>query len=223
MPEQGREPLAAQIQREVVYSGVPISDILRRAKILASLLDNSEFKRWVNGELGGYNENDEIPDYRTLKAVNLGTYSGLLGQMIRNFPIPVSLLPDGVRKVAEHTAVFQSVKEIETLAANVTQGRGVTLPWPPEAVMLARDHVRLDGGSVLVEAWRPLTKGQMEGILDQVRNRLLDFLLELEQVDPEVMTSENAIRAVPRDTIQNIFITTILGGQNVVATGTDVT
>ena len=89
--------------------------------------------------------------------------------------------------------------------------------------MAARDHVRMDDGSVLVEAWKPLTKGQMEGILDQVRNRLLDFLLELQQIDPDVMTSEDAIRAVPQDKVQNVFNTTILGGQNVVASGTGFT
>ena len=69
----------------------------------------------------------------------------------------------------------------------------------------------------------PSPRARLEGILDQVRNRLLDFLLELQQIDPEVMKSEDAIRGVPSDKVRNVFNTTILGGQNVVATGTDFT
>ena len=38
-------------------------------------------------------------------------------------------------------------------------------------------------GSMLVEAWKPFPKSQFIGILDQIRNRLLDFLLELQQIN----------------------------------------
>ena len=75
---------------------------------------------------------------------------------------------------------------------------------------------------MLVEAWKALVKGQLDGILDQVRNRLLDFLLELQQIRPEVVDSENAIRGVPSDTVTHLFQTVIHGGQNIVATGTNV-
>ena len=215
--------LAVQIQREVVDSSIPISDILRKAKILASLLNNDGFKRWVDAELGGYDPGGDVPDYRDLQPLNRGTFSGALGQIVRNVPIPLSHLPSNLRKSAEQMAILQGVKEIETTAARSTDENSFQFQWPPEAVMAARDHVRMDDGSVLVEAWKPLTKGQLEGILDQVRNRLLDFLLELQQIDPEVMESEDAIRAVPSAKVQNIFVTKILGGQNIVATGTDFT
>ena len=222
MRNNGGEPLAAQIQRDVVDSNVPVSDILRKAKILASLLRNVEFKRWVDSELGGYDARNDLPEYRKFRPANLGTFSGYFGSMVRNYPIAVSLLPDELRKFAELLTVVQSVKEIETLNAQATD-KGVSVPWPPEAVILARDHVTVGDGYELVEAWKPLTKGQMEGILDQVRNRLLEFLIELEQTNPEVMKSEEAIRAVPAEKVQNIFHTTVLGGQNVVAAGTNFT
>ena len=215
--------LAAQIQRDVVDSNVPISDILRKAKVLATLLRNEEFRHWIDAELGGYETGSSLPDYRTFEPLNFGTFSGPFGRVVRNVQIPVTLLPEHVREFAEKMEVAHSVKEIETSATRATKADGYQFPWPPEAVILSRGHVGMDGGGVLVEAWKPFTKGQMEGILDQVRNRLLDFLLELQQIDPEVMKSEDAIRAVPSDKVQNVFNTTILGGQNVVATGTDFT
>ena len=214
------DSLAGQIQGEVVDSSVAVSDILRKAKVLASLLRNAEFRLWVDTELKGYESDQEVPDYRSFQPLNLGTFSGVAGRMFKNVQIPVSSLPDNVRKFAEQMIILQSVKEIET-TIGIVEGAEVTVPWPPEAVILARDHVPMTDGSKLVEAWKPLTKGQMESVLDQVRNRLLDFLLELQQIDPDVRQSEEAIRSFPNDRVQNVFNTTIMGGQNVIATGTE--
>ena len=54
MENRDRESLVAQLQREVVSSSIQISDILRKAKVLASLLQNGKFKDWVDAELRGY-------------------------------------------------------------------------------------------------------------------------------------------------------------------------
>ena len=153
--------------------------------------------------------------------MSFGTFAGPFGKMAKNVPIPAALLPTNLQELAGHLEISQGVKEIETLAVQATQEGGVRIAWPAEAVILARDHVPMDDGSMLVEAWKPLVSGQLEGILDQVRNRLLDFLLELQQISPEVVNSENAIRSVPNDTVTHLFQTIIHGGQNIVATGTN--
>ena len=220
---KSKEFLTTQIQSGVVDSSVPISDVLRRAKILANLLRNTELRKWVDAELGGYDTTVNLPDYRTFEPVNYGTFSGPFGKLIRNLQIPVTHLPDEVREFASRMDVVQSVKAIEASVASATRENAYIFPWPPEAVILARGHITMSDGCVLVEAWKPFTTGQMESILDQIRNRLLDFLLELQQMDPEVMKSEDAIRAVPNDKVQSVFNMTILGGQNVVATGTGFT
>ena len=141
--------------------------------------------------------------------------------MIKNLQIPIALLSPEVKKIATKFDFRQGIREIETLAAQTTAEGGFRFPWPAEAVLLARDRIPLDDGSVLVEAWKPITQSQLDGILDQVRNRLLDFLLELEHINPEVVNSEDAIRAVDRNSAQNVVMATIYGGQNTIATGTD--
>ena len=213
--------LVAQLQKEVVDSGVPISDILRKAKILASLLKNEEFKHWVDVELKGYANPDDLPDYRKFKPVNLGTFAGP-NKLINNVAFPVALLPDDIREFAASMEIRHGVGEIEASAAQA-ENDNLRVLWPPEVVILAREHVPMSDGSVLVEAWKPFPKSQFVGILDQIRNRLLDFLLELQQINPEVLESEDAVRAIPEDKVQNIFQTIIHGGQNIVATGTEFT
>lgn len=213
--------LVAQLQKEVVDSGVPISDTLRKAKILASQLKNKEFKRWIDAELKGYDNADNLPDYRKVAPVNLGTFSGPFGKIVKNVPIPVALLPDSIREFAESSLFTCGIKEVEAAASQAAKKEGHRFSWPPEMVVIARKHVPMSDGSVLVDAWQPISKSQLDGILDQVRNRLLDFLLELQEIDPEVLESEGAIRSVPGDKVQNLFQTYILGGQNIVATGTE--
>ena len=220
MWDKDSDSFAAKIGRDLLDSNVPISDILRKAKVLASLLKNDEFTRWVDAELKGYGTADDLPDYRNLEPMSLGTFHGPLGRTVQK-EIPLSFLPDKLRHFTEPTKLGTGVKAIEASTAEAAKNDSHHFPWPPEAVILARDHVRITGGFVLVHAWQPFSRVQMEGILDQVRNRLLDFLLQLQQIDPEVMKSEAAIQAVSSDRVQHTFNTTILGGGNIVAAGTD--
>ena len=74
--------------------------------------------------------------------------------MTTNVQIPLSLLPDGVRKFAEQMTVFQSVKESKPSLQRQPQ-ETASACRVSEAVILARSHVRMDDGSVLVEAWKP--------------------------------------------------------------------
>ena len=89
--------------------------------------------------------------------------------------------------------------------------------------MLAREHIPTSDGSVLVDAWRPFSQSQFLGILNQIRNHLLDFLLELQQINPDVLESEDALRAVSGEKVQNVIQTIVYGNDNTVATGTDFT
>ena len=160
MFDNDKGSLVAQLQKEVVDSGVPISDILRKAKILASQLKNKEFKRWIDAELKGYDNVDNLPDYRKVAPVNLGTFSGPFGKTVKSCPIPVSLLPDGIRKFAESSLFTSGIKELEASASQAAKKEGYRFSWPPEMVIIAREHLPMSDGSMLVEAWQPISKSQ---------------------------------------------------------------
>ena len=217
---KNKDSLVAQLQKGVLDSSVPISDILRKAKVLAHLLKSEELKSWVDAELKGYASADDLPAYRKFSPVNLGTFVGF-NKVVRNVPFPVALLPDDIREFGA-MEFRHGVGEIEASAVQA-ENENLRVQWPPEVVILAREHVPMSDGSVLVEAWKPFSKSQFVGILAQIRNHLLDFLLELQQINPEVLESEEAIRAVSREKVQTVVQTIIHGGQNIVATGTDFT
>ena len=212
--------LVREIRDGIVDSTTSLSTILRKAKILAVMLGNTDFRSWVDFELNGYSGEAELPSYRMLRSPVLGTFSGPLGQSVKGYQLPVALMPDDFKGMADAIRFGHPIKEIETHATN--EAVELRHPWPTEAVLLLRDDMQLTGGFMLVEIYQPITKAQLDGIIDAVRNRLLDFLLGLQDVDPKILDSEEAIADIPKDTVSQVFNVAIHGDHNVLASGTDI-
>ena len=58
--------LLREIQNELARSGADVTAVLRKCKILAARLGSAEFAKWVDFHLGGYPEDQPIPEYRQL-------------------------------------------------------------------------------------------------------------------------------------------------------------
>ena len=58
--------LLNQIQDDLTSPSSNLSDILRRAKVLASKLKSSELRTWVKLESEGYESSEDLPDYRQM-------------------------------------------------------------------------------------------------------------------------------------------------------------
>jgi hypothetical protein len=94
---------------EVQDKNVPISNLLRKAKVLASRLDRKDLLAWIDKELSGYGKKGSVPDYRMVhgqvKAWN--PYHGW---------IPV-IMSDAWSMVTTR-GVSQSVNELEVLTSS---------------------------------------------------------------------------------------------------------
>ena len=75
----------------------------------------------------------------------------------------------------------------------------------------------------LVTAWKQLGSNEIAQILETVKNKLLDFVLELQDSFPELAESDDKIGEVPPERITYMYNTHIHGNQNVVATGANIT
>ena len=212
-----KDSLVEQLQKDILDSSVPLADILRKAKVLASLLKSEDLMLWVDAELKGYADAGDIPTYRKFHPLSYGTLTGI-NAVVRNVLIPVSVLPDNMREYAENLEIRDGVGEIEA-AATRSEKENCRFPWPAEMVILAREYIQVTGGGTLTDAWRPFSQSDFVDILDQIRTRLLDFLLELQQINPDVLESEEALRSVPAEKTSMVVYNNIYGNENVVATG----
>src|SRR5205085_5705698 len=50
-------------------SNVRVTDLLRKALVVARKLNVRDFEEWINSELTGYKDTDKVPEYRRLEGV----------------------------------------------------------------------------------------------------------------------------------------------------------
>jgi hypothetical protein len=214
------------VRDDIINPDVRVSNVLLKAKVIAYSLDVPEFKQWIEHELDGYEgKNVEIPDYRAAPGANYGQFSGYGGALINKQSIPVSLLPETVSKLYGTVQLREGIPAIETTIDSLTQSNNfeVQSPWAAEAIVLLSGVGKIVDGYALVAAWQVISKNILESVHHTVRNRMLTFMLELENRFPDASGSEEAISKVPKEQTQNIFLTYVLGGQNVLASGTEFT
>lgn len=214
--------LFQEIKNDTTDSSTNLADILRKTKIVASLLKNSALKEWVNRELNGYYNIDEleIPEYRKAVGQNYGDFSGPFGSGLKNATIPIMILPDFIKIYASMLLFKQSVSELQSLAQS--NSSSFLEKWPPEFIVYIQHNVEMFEDMVLIDARKIITKPQVYGILDTIRTRLLDFILELEESFPELIGNESDLSKIPESAVTNHFHTIISGNKNIVNTGSTI-
>ena len=203
--------LIDEIRSDLVEESTNLSNTLRKAKILARSIGLPELTEWADSELNGYNDREKVPDYRRFVPTNFGTFSGPFGSGVKNVALPTSPLPDTVRDFAENLFLMDGVAALQTQVSD-----GAQIRWRQEMIMLARDAINMPG-MVLVDAHQPIPAYVFSGVLDQVKNRLLDFVLGLEDNDVTPENLDN--RTVEPEVARNVFNITIQGDRNIVASG----
>lgn len=213
----GEMNLLDDIRTDLVDDSANLSNTLRKAKILAGTMGLPEFREWVDSELSGYPNKDKVPSYRSFPGLNLGTFLGPF-EKVENMVLPTYNLPDQVKDFAERLVFVQGVGALEGMLAQKSESFEVS--WPQEYVFLSREAMKMVGGMVLVAAHQPVSPYLIVGVLDNVKNKLLDFILGLQKSN---VTSESLDKGtVEPEVVRNLFQVTINGNHNIVASGENV-
>jgi AbiTii len=214
--------LISELKNDVIDSKVSISTALRKAKVLASLLKNEKMKEWIDRELNGYFnvEVEEIPSYRRANGQNFGTFTGQFGRRIDDAHIPLLTLPPIIQDYAKFIYFRDGVKALESIVEKSDQV--MQMKWPADFIVYVQKNCEIYQDMILADAWQLFNISEVESVLDTVRNRLLDFILSLEEDFPEYMKDENKIKRIPEEKVTTSFNMHIYGGQNIIAGGTKI-
>ncbi len=201
--------LLREIQDAAIDSDAPITDLLRRCKILAARLGNEELARWADQELEGYESQEDLPNYRILSVSSYGHFSGPFGSGLKNALIPPISVPEDFREIVETAYIFDPIGSLaEGLAG---EGTDTTLrsEWPANMVVLVGSNIYRN--MTCLSAWRLIPRGSLMGILDTVRNRVLSFALAIEAELPG--GSEEALEesTISEEKVSQVFQTHIYG------------
>lgn len=208
--------LLRDIQNSAVDANEPIAALLRKCKILAVRLGSSEFKAWIDYELNGYPTKDLVPEYRVKSVICKGYFSGGFGSSMGNAEIPSRCIPKKFRDKLFVSYLVQPVSSIESLI-NDSNGGTVQEPWPAD--ITAHFGMGIYQGMNCLQAWKVIPVNALVGILDMIRNKVLNFVLEIEAEDPEAGDAPLNSKPVAEEKVQQIFHTYISGNVQNVATG----
>ena len=147
--------LVAKFQKDVLDSTKSVTDILRTAKVISAKLGLNDIEEWIGAELNAYPSGESVPDYRhavgTLEARN--PYHGW---------IPVT-------RGSTEMPFGQSISQIEQFSKQERMDFAPETDVPLEGI--ASSLPQRVGFSGIV----------FKGMIEAVRDRLLDWSIELEK------------------------------------------
>jgi len=210
--------LLRDIQNSAVDANEPISALLRKCKILAARLGSSEFSTWIESELNGFTDRDLLPEYRIMAVACRGHFSGGFGSAMKNAEIPSRCIPKDFREGLYTLYLAQPVSSLESLIQS-SDGGTVQEPWPAD--FTAHVGRNIYQGMNCLQAWKVIPVNALVGILDMIRNRVLNFVLEIESEAPEAGDAPLNSQPVAEEKVQQIFHTHIAGNVQNLATGSN--
>lgn len=213
--------LISQIINELIDNDKSLNGALLKTKVLASRIQNTELLDWVSRELSGYKSTDELPDYRKdiqtyLRGSYLNGYTKYTNQ-----PIPTV----GMEKMFQDSLLSESFLESISALENLNKpdnSSSLSIPLRAEIVSLIEENWVNMGNPYLqlMNVSKIIGKNSIVQVLSKVRNKLLDFMLAIDQefgylteID-ELKDKNNKISTIMSQTIINTS-----GDGNVVNTG----
>ena len=212
--------LINDIINELIDTEKSITSPLLKTKVLASRLQNIELLNWVSNELAGYENTEELPEYRIFQGNITGTY--INGTMQYNEqPVPTVGLNEKLEKTIRSINLNQSISSLENLNNDGESGF-LEHAFPAELVGLIQKNWRKMGNPYLqlINCKISIPASAVNEVLSYVRNNLLDFMLKIDsefgnitEIE-ELKTKKEEIATIMNQTIINTS-----GDGNVVNTG----
>jgi hypothetical protein len=195
-----------------------LNSALLKTKVLLHTIGKKDLASWVNHELKGYPDEDSIPEYRWVSAEVHGHVASIAWHM-QDAKLPIMHLSEKQQKNLTSMGCTMSISSIEEAveAYRKKPSAGLMRPLPPEYGSLFKKVMQ--SGVNVISAWCEINMIQVEGILTEVRSRLLDFALELRDVvGPDTPENELASKVANVDT-EKMFTTAVYGSGNTIIIG----
>ena len=173
-----------QIQEiiDMVASANPdIETALVRCKILAKRIGYSPLAEWVDSEINGYSNSNSLPDYRKHRAHPVGIFTNGVYQ-INNKPLDRSVVGDDMFDQLSALHLRQGIRELSVMKNSPGLQLSLSHAEPYVNSLYA---LEMEGDYGFIGLHLSITPNVIEGVLGAVRSKLVDFLLEMEDIFPE--------------------------------------
>jgi hypothetical protein len=159
--------LVLELQRDALDKSVGATDLLRKALVVARKLKVTDLVEWLTDELNGYPEGKEVPEYRKLRG-ELKVHNPYHGW------IPLMIRDASQAELLSRRGTSQAISELDRMANGDGELVYARLPRNIEQSLMKGMEVPLEPAVIL-------SKTQIHGLVDRVRNTVLDWALGLEE------------------------------------------
>lgn len=160
--------LILELQSDALENTMRVSDLLRKALVVSKKLGINEIERWIQNELNGYTSNEEIPAYRKIRG-EVKVWNPYRGWQPLNFG-------DAQQGEAlSSRTIGQPVSELDVLHEGGLKG-SLHIPFSQHTT-----NALMKGMDIPLQPSLHVPHTEVVGILDAVRNNILQWALELEQ------------------------------------------
>jgi len=165
-----KKSIVQHLQAEALNPDISVSNLLRKAKLVAVKLDLRDFLDWIKDELNGYNvkSQEELPPYRIVggEAKAWNPFRGWMPLLFED-PQEASLL--------SKRGVGSPIAELESIDKSSVRGN-LFIDFSPEAKRAITKAIEYETDIKFM-----VGRNSIAGILDAVRNIILDWSLKLEK------------------------------------------
>lgn len=159
--------LVLELQRDALDKSVGTADLLRKAVVVARKLKVTDLAEWLSHELNGYPEGKDVPEYRSLRG-ELKVHNPFRGW------IPLIIQDARQAELLSTRSTSQAISELEIIANG--KGGMVYMRLPKNV-----EHNLMKGMDSPLEPAVLISKTQIHGLVDKVRNTVLEWALGLEE------------------------------------------
>lgn len=187
--------LIHEIQLSAAEGSRAIASLLRKVRLAAGKLHLEEIEQWVLDELNGY-EDRNVPPYRIVRGTPRAwnPYHGW---------VPIVMQDVEAARLLSKRPILQPVEALESLL----DSEWLSIPYSPRTIEYLNRAMDVQLGEMALH----VGKGQIVGILNAVRNQILEWSIAMEKagVVGEGMTFTGREKEMAKETTTTINIGTI--------------
>lgn len=211
-----------------------ISDIFLQVQVLVHLLKDDQLTQWFESEQHGYKEGI-LPEYRVIKVSIIGSVEqdrDSLGKILRrNMILSPSHIED--EQFIEMLTTYNVREPLNKIQKMIQQNGSIRFILPYSCIDFLQQG--LSANYHIIQVWQEIERASLNNILVQVKSKLLQFLLELNDsldlnVNINSLGDKKQIEKVMNNTIYaatvtfgdnsaiNVNNSTVVGGKDNIVT-----
>jgi hypothetical protein len=177
--------LISDIINNLIDSDKTVYVTLLKTKVLATKIENDALLNWVNYELNGYPTDDLLPEYRRNVIGNIIGVYFVGSTKYTNQPIPTSGFKERFGIDLINTTFRQSISALEQLTSG-HDSSVLEIPFSAETCGLLEENwkmldVQNPYSLNIINSKKHVSTVSIKDITFKVRNRLLEFMLEIDK------------------------------------------